>query len=83
MIGNSMAMNIVERTREITTLRAIGLKPLHVTRLFLTEGIFIGVIGAVGSMLAGVLAWIINLYGIAMPPSPDNRIAHTNAVTRN
>ncbi|MCV5117204.1 ABC transporter permease, partial [Escherichia coli] len=32
MIGNSMAMNIVERTREITTLRAIGLKPLHVTR---------------------------------------------------
>ncbi|MFU0445966.1 ABC transporter permease [Pseudocitrobacter faecalis] len=78
MIGNSMAMNIVERTREITTLRAIGLKPLHVTRLFLTEGIFIGVIGAVGSLLVGgAIAWVINLYGIAMPPSPGQTIGYT------
>ena len=38
MIGNAMTMNIAERTREITTLRAIGLKPSHITRLFLLEG---------------------------------------------
>jgi len=71
MIGNSMSMNILERTREITTLRAIGLRPAHVSRLFLLEGIFIGAIGAIGSLIIGfALAGIINLKGIAMPPSP-------------
>lgn len=35
-------------------------------------------IGAVGSLLVGgVLAWIINLYGIAMPPSPGQTIGYT------
>lgn len=78
MIGNSMTMNIVERTREITTLRAIGLKPLHVTRLFLTEGIFVGMIGAVGSLGIGyAIASVINLYGIAMPPSPGQTLGYT------
>lgn len=71
MIGNSMSMNILERTREITTLRAIGLRPAHVSRLFLLEGIFIGAIGAFGSLIIGfALAGIINLKGIEMPPSP-------------
>ena len=78
MIGNSMTMNIIERTREITTLRAIGLKPLHVTRLFLLEGIFIGIIGAIGSLAIGyAIASVINLYGIAMPPSPGQSQGYT------
>lgn len=78
MIGNSMTMNIIERTREITTLRAIGLKPLHVTRLFLLEGIFIGIIGALGSLAIGyAIAAVINLYGIAMPPSPGQSQGYT------
>lgn len=71
MIGNSMTMNIAERTREITTLRAIGLKPSHITRLFLLEGLFTGFIGAAGSLIIGfAIAGAINLHGIAMPPSP-------------
>lgn len=78
MIGNAMTMNIIERTREITTLRAIGLKPLHVTRLFLIEGIFTGITGAVGSLVVGYLiASVINLYGIAMPPSPGQSVGYT------
>lgn len=78
MIGNAMTMNIVERTREITTLRAIGLKPGHVTRLFLLEGIFIGAIGAIGSLAIGfALAAMINLHGIAMPPSPGQTQGYT------
>lgn len=41
------------------------------TRLFLLEGIFIGIIGALGSLAIGyAIAAVINLYGIAMPPSP-------------
>lgn len=78
MISNSMTMNIVERTREITTLRAIGLRPAHITRLFLLEGIFTGLVGAVGSLIIGyTLASMINLNGIAMPPSPGQTQGYT------
>jgi putative ABC transport system permease protein len=78
MISNAMTMNIIERTREITTLRAIGLKPLHVTRLFLLEGIFIGIVGAAGSLAIGyAIATVINLQGIAMPPSPGQSQGYT------
>ncbi|WP_434777979.1 ABC transporter permease [Neisseria sp. Ec49-e6-T10] len=78
MISNSMTMNIVERTREITTLRAIGLKPAHITKLFVLEGIFIGAIGAIGSLAIGfAIAGLINLNGIAMPPSPGQTQGYT------
>lgn len=78
MISNAMTMNIIERTREITTLRAIGLQPFHVSRLFLLEGIYIGILGAIGSLAIGfILAGIINLYGIAMPPSPGQTQGYT------
>jgi len=78
MISNAMTMSVIERTREITTLRAIGLKPRHVTRLFILEGIFIGMIGAGGSLAIGYLiATVINLNGIAMPPSPGQSLGYT------
>ncbi|WMU75507.1 ABC transporter permease (plasmid) [Enterobacter bugandensis] len=78
MISNAMTMNIIERTREITTLRAIGLKPLHVTRLFLLEGIFTGMMGAAGSFAIGyAIAAVINLQGIPMPPSPGQSQGYT------
>ncbi|MDR0806408.1 MAG: ABC transporter permease [Enterobacteriaceae bacterium] len=84
MISNSMTMNIVERTREITTLRAIGLKPAHVTRLFLLEGIFIGIIGAIGSLVIGfAIAGVINIHGIAMPPSPGQSQGYTAFIKTN
>lgn len=78
MISNAMMMNITERTREITTLRAIGLKAGHIIRLLLLEGIFIGGLGGMGSLLLGfTLAGIINLQGIAMPPSPGQSQGYT------
>lgn len=78
MISNAMTMNIIERTREITTLRAIGLKPLHVTRLFLLEGIFTGIMGAAGSLAIGyAIATVINIQGIPMPPSPGQSQGYT------
>ncbi|QIK12805.1 ABC transporter permease [Leclercia sp. 29361] len=84
MIGNSMTMSITERTREITTLRAIGLKSWHVTQLFWLEGIFIGITGALGSLIVGyALAAMINLYGIAMPPSPGQSIGYTAFIETN
>ncbi|HFZ0929492.1 TPA: ABC transporter permease [Klebsiella aerogenes] len=84
MIGNSMTMNIVERTREITTLRAIGLQSSRVTRLFWMEGIYIGIFGALGSLFFGfTIAAIINISGIAMPPSPGQSVGYTAFIKTN
>lgn len=43
---NTIGMAVVERTREIGTLRAIGLKRPGVVRLFGIESAFLGIIGA-------------------------------------
>lgn len=71
MIGNTLMMNVIERTREIATLRALGLNQSYIGRLFVLEGIIIGIIGSVLSVSFGILiASIININGIPMPPSP-------------
>lgn len=78
MISNSLAMNIVERTREITTLRAMGLQSRHVTLLFWLEGFFIGIFGGIGSLIIGyAIAAIINISGINMPPSSGQTSGYT------
>ncbi|EJD6048524.1 ABC transporter permease [Providencia rettgeri] len=71
MIGNTLMMNVVERTREIATLRALGLSQPYIGRLFVLEGVIIGIIGSVLSISFGILiASLININGIPMPPSP-------------
>lgn len=44
-VVNTMTMNVVERTREIGTLRALGLRKFQVLKIFGAEGFMIGFIG--------------------------------------
>lgn len=44
-ITNAMSMTVVERTKEIGTLRAIGMKRMAVIRLFVTEALLLVVVG--------------------------------------
>lgn len=48
---NTIGMAVVERTREIGTLRAIGLKRPGVVKLFGIESAFLGIIGATVGLL--------------------------------
>lgn len=71
MIGNTLMMNVVERTREIATLRALGLTKNYISRLFVLEGVIIGIAGAILSVVLGIgLAELININGVPMPPAP-------------
>ncbi|MBI3525038.1 MAG: ABC transporter permease [Betaproteobacteria bacterium] len=71
-IGNVMAMAVMERKREIGTLRALGMEKNHLRRLFLVEGLMIGGIGAtVGLLAASALTGLIAAHGgIHLPPAP-------------
>ncbi len=59
-IVNAMLMSVHERTREIGTIRAMGMRRRGVVRLFLLEGLALGVVAAVLGVVAGgamVLYW--------------------------
>ncbi len=50
-IVNTMSMSVMERTREIGTMRALGLKRYGIKFLFSTEGLVMGVLGIIGGLL--------------------------------
>jgi len=55
-IANTMAMSILERTREIGLMKAVGATNRDVLTIFLGEAAGIGFIGGVGGVLVGWLA---------------------------
>ncbi len=70
-VANTMARNVMERTSEIGTMRALGRRRRDVARLFVAEGFVIGLVGAtLGIALGWLLAALVSGIGIPMPPPP-------------
>ena len=68
-VANSMGMTVVERTHEIGTLRAIGLKRSGVVRLFTTESMLLTLIGCVsGLAITLTVRWGVNIANISYTP---------------
>ncbi len=60
---NTMGMAILERTREIGTLRALGLKRRGISLLFALEGAFMGFFGSIMGIVLHTIVWaIIKIY---------------------
>jgi lipoprotein-releasing system permease protein len=62
-IASIMNMLVVEKTREIGMLMALGANPIHIRRLFLLESGVLGLMGGVSGCLLGLLA-CLELQGI-------------------
>jgi putative ABC transport system permease protein len=69
-IINTMGMSVIERTSEIGTSRALGLRRKNTRRLFVIEGSLLGAAGAtVGVVVAQAMAVLFNSAGATwMPP---------------
>jgi ABC-type lipoprotein release transport system permease subunit len=64
-IVNSMSMTVHERTREIGTLRAIGIRRSQLSLLFLSEAAWLSLAAAViGCILGGIFAWYMMTVGV-------------------
>ena len=72
---NTMTMNVMERTNEIGTIRAMGVRRAGIRAQFTVEGALIGAIGAtIGAALAFSIAALINHAGLTWIP-PGNATA--------
>jgi len=52
-ITNTMFVSVMERTREIGILKALGYRPRQIMAMFLSEAVLSGVVGGVGGIILG------------------------------
>ncbi len=68
-VVNTMGMSVVERTNEIGTVRAMGVRRGGVRRLFVVEGAMLGAFGAaLGIVLGQIVAILFNRAGATWTP---------------
>jgi ABC-type lipoprotein release transport system permease subunit len=66
-VVNAMLMSVRERTREIGTMRALGMRRSRVVRLFVLEGMALGAVSAVvGAIAGGAVVLSLGATGIPM-----------------
>lgn len=77
VVTNAMAMTVIERTREVGTLRALGTLPGQLVRSFALEGLLLGGLGAcLGALLAGAVTLSLLLFPVEMPPPPGRSVGY-------
>jgi lipoprotein-releasing system permease protein len=69
-IVSTLVMVVVDRTREIGILKSMGMTDRQVLRVFMLQGMWIGLIGtAVGTVLGLTLSWVLDRYQIIRIPA--------------
>lgn len=68
-----LTMSFLERTREVGSIRAIGTHRAQVFRMFITEGVVIGLVGGVLGVAAGVGASAL-INGVALTWEPPGAV---------
>ncbi len=74
---NTMGMSVIERTREIGTLRALGLKRRGINFLFAIEGAMIGFLGSLAGAAFHMMIWFIIsiLHPTYTPPGSSSPVS--------
>lgn len=77
VVTNAMSMAIIERTREIGTLRAMGTLPMQLLRTLSLEGMVLGGVGALaGAAIALAVTVLLYIVPFEMPPPPGRSVGY-------
>jgi len=68
-VSNTFTMVVYERTKEVGTLRALGMQKGRAIGTFLLESVFLGLSGAVGGILLGVVTLEAVRRFVEFPPT--------------
>jgi lipoprotein-releasing system permease protein len=76
-IITTLTMAVIEKQSDIAILRAQGATPRSISKVFMLQGIMIGLIGAALGVLLGVsLSWVANAYKLVSIPAEIYSISH-------
>ena len=69
-IVSTLVMVVVDRTREIGILKSMGMTDRMILRIFMIQGLSIGIIGTtLGTALGLLLAWVLDTFEIISIPA--------------
>jgi putative ABC transport system permease protein len=78
-IVNTLTMNVLEQTRELGLLRAVGMTRRQIRKMMLCQAVILGVMGAVLGVLAGITsAYVINVGNQPLLGHPTEFKLHVN-----
>ncbi len=72
-VASTISANVHQRRREVGTLLALGATPGLIARIFLCKAVVLGIVGAAGGSLLGVvIAMLLGVYwaGVSVTPLP-------------
>ena len=78
-IITTLYTSVVERTREIGTLKAIGARDSYVLSLFLVEALLIGILGATSGLTTGIMFGYLLSSGMSSGDQPPISPVYTSS----
>jgi putative ABC transport system permease protein len=82
VVANAMAMSVIERTREIGTLRALGTLPAQLLQSLAMEGLLLGAAGGViGALVTVAVSMALLVFPVMMPPPPGRSVGYPLLIT--
>ena len=69
MLG-SLTMGVIEKRRDIALLKSMGMTPKRITRLFMIEGMLIGIVGTILGIVLGLVVLYLQIHYQLFPLDP-------------
>ncbi|THB81513.1 MAG: lipoprotein-releasing ABC transporter permease subunit [Desulfobacteraceae bacterium] len=58
-IASTLIMMVMEKTKDIAVLKAMGATGSHIRKIFMIQGMFIGIIGTISGTVLGIISCIL------------------------